>query len=322
MSAPAHGDGPILTVEGLSLSFPGLRDARVQVLDGVSFDVRRPETVALVGESGSGKSVTAPAIMGLGAEGSRIESGRILVGDRDLLAMDEAERRTFRGRRIAMIFQSPRASLNPLVKAGEQIARVVRLRTGESGRRARREAVELMDAVGIDDPQRRFNAYPHQLSGGMAQRVMIAMALAVRPELLIADEPTTALDVTIQKQIFDLLGDLQERYAMSVLLITHDLAVVAETSDRVVVLFRGRVVEAGPAQAIFDNPAHPYTRRLVRSILRADKRVALPEVAGLEAAELEEALAGDGRLDPVGDVPGHVAARSTAPAATPERERA
>jgi ABC-type dipeptide/oligopeptide/nickel transport system ATPase component len=301
-------DDAILTVDGLSLSFPGLRDARTTVLDGVSFDVRGQETVALVGESGSGKSVTALAIMGLGATGARIEGGRILVDDRDLLTMDEKERRTYRGRRIAMIFQSPRASLNPLLKAGDQIARVVRLRAGEGAKQARAEAIELMDAVGIDDPRRRYDAYPHQLSGGMAQRVMIAMALAVRPELLIADEPTTALDVTIQKQIFELLGDLQRRYSMSVLLITHDLAVVAETSDRVVVLLRGRVVEAGPAHAIFGAPAHPYTRRLVGSILRADRRVALPDASPVDAFDAGPGAADGGALRPVGDVPGHLAA--------------
>jgi ABC-type dipeptide/oligopeptide/nickel transport system ATPase component len=245
----------VLTVDNLTVSFPGLRDERHQVLDGVSFEVGRPETVALVGESGSGKSVTALSIMGLAPETARIDAGRIGTNGK-----------------LAMIFQSPRASLNPLVKAGDQIARVVRLRTGEGGKA---EAIELMEAVGIDDPERRYHAYPHQLSGGMAQRVMIAMALAIRPELLIADEPTTALDVTIQKQIFDLLGDLQRRYEMSILLITHDLAVVAETSDRVVVLYRGRVVESGPARDIFERPQHAYTQRLVASILRADRRVPL-----------------------------------------------
>jgi ABC-type dipeptide/oligopeptide/nickel transport system ATPase component len=254
-------EAPILTVDGLSVSFPGLREERTPVLEDVHFDVRRPETVALVGESGSGKSVTALSIMGLLPQTARLDGGRIKAGGR-----------------LAMIFQSPRSSLNPLVKAGDQIARVVGLRTGERAKRARDEAVELMEAVGIDDPERRYHSYPHQLSGGMAQRVMIAMALAVRPELLIADEPTTALDVTIQKQIFDLLDDLQRRFSMSVLLITHDLAVVAETSDRVVVLYRGRVVEAGPAREIFERPQHAYTQRLVASILRADKRVPLTAV--------------------------------------------
>jgi ABC-type dipeptide/oligopeptide/nickel transport system ATPase component len=243
----------VLTVDNLSVSFPGLRDERHQVVDGVSFEVGRPETVALVGESGSGKSVTALSIMGLLPDTARIDAGDIAADGK-----------------LAMIFQSPRASLNPLVKAGDQIARVVRLRGGEKS-----EAVELMEAVGIDDPERRYHAYPHQLSGGMAQRIMIAMALAIRPALLIADEPTTALDVTIQKQIFDLLGDLQKRYEMSVLLITHDLAVVAETSDRVVVLYQGRVVESGPARQIFERPQHEYTQRLVGSILRADRRVPL-----------------------------------------------
>jgi ABC-type dipeptide/oligopeptide/nickel transport system ATPase component len=246
----------VLKVTDLAVSFPGLRDDRHTVVDGVSFEVGRPETVALVGESGSGKSVTALSIMGLLPAAARIDGGDIEVDGR-----------------LAMIFQSPRTSLNPLVKVGDQIARVARLRGGKKA-----EAVELMEAVGIDDPERRYHAYPHQLSGGMAQRIMIAMALAIRPELLIADEPTTALDVTIQKQIFDLLGDLQRRYSMSVLLITHDLAVVAETSDRVVVLYEGRVVESGSAREIFERPQHEYTRRLVGSILRADRRVALEAV--------------------------------------------
>jgi ABC-type dipeptide/oligopeptide/nickel transport system ATPase component len=320
MSDERKDGKPILTVEDLSVSFPGLRDARSRVVDEVSFEVRRPETAALVGESGSGKSVTALSIMGLNAPAASIDTGRILVDDRDLLAMDEEERRDYRGRRIAMIFQSPRSSLNPLVKAGDQIARVVRLRTGAETRDAKEQAVELMEAVGIDDPKRRFHAYPHQLSGGMAQRVMIAMALAIRPELLIADEPTTALDVTIQKQIFELLADLQRRHSMSVLLITHDLGVVAETSDRVFVLFRGRVVETGPAQGIFDEPAHPYTRRLVASILRADERVALPNLPPIEAADPGEGPPGP--LQPVGSVPGHLAVASSLSAAATAKEQA
>jgi len=248
---------PLLQVRNLTTQF-GEGPRAVMAVNNVSFDVNAGETVAIVGESGSGKSVTALSIMGLLPETARIDAGTVKTEGR-----------------AAMIFQSPRASLNPLVKAGDQIARVVRLRSGETKKAARREAVELMDAVGIDDPDRRFHAYPHQLSGGMAQRVMIAMALAVRPDVLIADEPTTALDVTIQKQIFDLLGDLQQRFSMSMLLITHDLAVVAETSDRVVVLYEGRVVESGPARQIFERPEHAYTQRLVGSILRADKRVTL-----------------------------------------------
>jgi ABC-type dipeptide/oligopeptide/nickel transport system ATPase component len=307
---------PILSVEGLSLSFPGLRDDRVQVLDGVSFEVRKPETVALVGESGSGKSVTALAVMGVGAPTARVDGGRVALDGEDLLAMDDEARRAYRGKRIAMIFQSPRASLNPLLKAGHQIARVVRLRDGAGKAEAKREAIRLMDAVGIADAARRYDAYPHQLSGGMAQRAMIAMALALRPELLIADEPTTALDVTIQRQIFDLLGDLQQRFAMSVLLITHDLAVVAETSDRVVVLYRGRVVETGPVDAILTEPAHPYTQRLVGSILRADRRVETPRLPPLELIPTELRP-----LEAVGAVPGHLAVR-TEPAPAREEEHA
>ena len=276
---------PLLAVEGLSVSFPGLRDERVRVVDDVSFEVRRGETVALVGESGSGKSVTALAIAGLDAPAARVEGGRALLDGGDLLAMSDAERRTHRGTRIGMIFQSPRSSLNPLVRAGEHIARVVRLHRDLGRQEAREAAIELMDAVGIEDPGRRAQAYPHQLSGGMAQRVMIAMALAAEPELLIADEPTTALDVTIQAQIFDLLIELRERHAMSMLLITHDLAVVAETSDRVLVLYQGRLVESGSTRAIFDAPTHPYTQRLTRTILRADRRVEVPP----EAREWAEA---------------------------------
>ena len=267
---------PILAVEGLTVSFPGLREERVRVVDDVSFEVHRGETVALVGESGSGKSVSALAIAGLGAPAARVEGGRALLDGEDLLAMSDEEKRAYRGTRIGMIFQSPRSSLNPLVKVGEQIARVVRLHRRLDRKEARDAATELMDSVGIEDPGRRAQAYPHQLSGGMAQRVMIAMALAAEPELLIADEPTTALDVTIQAQIFDLLVDLRERHEMALLLITHDLAVVAETSDRVLVLYQGRLVESGSTRAIFEEPAHPYTQRLTRTILRADRRVEVP----------------------------------------------
>jgi len=266
----------LLRVEGLSVSFPALRGGRVQVLDRVALEVGKQETVALVGESGSGKTVTALSIMGLNHRAASVDAGRVLVDGRDLLAMGEEERRAYRGKRIGMIFQSPKASLNPLVKAGDQIARVVRLHRGVSEKRAREIAVGLMRAVGISDAPRRYHAYPHQLSGGMAQRVMIAMALSAEPELLIADEPTTGLDVTIQEQIFELLLELQERLKMSILLITHDLAIVAETSDRVVVMHGGHVVEVGPVEAIFEEPKHPYTQRLLGSVLRADRRVDVP----------------------------------------------
>jgi ABC-type dipeptide/oligopeptide/nickel transport system ATPase component len=299
---------PILEVDRLSVSFPGLRDERVRVVADVSFAVGRAETVALVGESGSGKSVTALALMGLGDPAARIEGGRVLVEGEDFLTKDEDERRALRGRRMAMIFQSPGTSLNPLVKAGEQIARVVRLHRGLERGASRAASLELMDSVGIDDPQSRYHAYPHQLSGGMAQRVMIAMALAAEPELLIADEPTTALDVTIQAQIFDLLLELRDRHHLSVLLITHDLAVVAETSDRVVVLYEGRVVETGPTKAIFEEPTHPYTRRLVGSILRADRRVEVAELPRLPEAAPGPDAGASAPLQPAGRMPGHLAA--------------
>jgi oligopeptide/dipeptide ABC transporter ATP-binding protein len=280
-------DAPLLSVDGLSVSFPALRGERLRVLDGVSFDVGHSETVALVGESGSGKTVTALAVIGLLDRRARVDGGRVLLDGRDVLALPEDEKRTVRGRRIGMIFQSPKASLNPLVKAGEQIARVVRLHRGLGGKESCEVAVDLMRSVGINDAPRRYHAYPHQLSGGMAQRVMIAMALSAEPELLIADEPTTGLDVTIQEQIFEVLLELQERLHMSVLLITHDLAVVAETCERVVVMHGGHVVEVGPAEAVFEQPGHPYTRRLLGSLLRADRRV---DVAGRRAGPSERIL--------------------------------
>jgi peptide/nickel transport system ATP-binding protein len=270
-------DGPgadsLLRVEDLSVSFPALRGERTSVLDRVSFEIGRQETVALVGESGSGKTVTALTVMGLNHPSASVDGGRILLEGSDLLEGGSGRRRDYRGTQIGMIFQSPKASLNPLVKAGAQIARVVRLHQGVSQRRAHEIAVGLMRSVGINDPERRYHAYAHQLSGGMAQRVMIAMALSSQPELLIADEPTTGLDVTIQEQIFELLLELKERLKMSILLITHDLALVAETSDRVVVMHGGHVVENGPVEAIFDEPRHPYTQRLVGSVLRADRRI-------------------------------------------------
>ena len=274
MSESTSPGGPLLEVDDLFLSFPDLRVGRTRVLDGVRFDVRASETLGVVGESGSGKTVTALSIMGLNAPQALIESGQIRLAGRDLLAMGDDEKRDYRGGRIGMIFQTPKASLNPLVKGGEQVARVVKLHQPHLSTKATRaRAVELLKAVGIHDAERRYGAYAHQLSGGMAQRIMIAMALAPEPELLIADEPTTGLDVTIQAQIFDLLLELQERLDMSIVLITHDLGLVAETCDRVVVMHGGHVVEIGPIRAIFDEPKHPYTRRLLGSVLRADRKV-------------------------------------------------
>jgi peptide/nickel transport system ATP-binding protein len=263
----------LLQVEELSLSFPALRGGRTQVLDSVSFDVSRSETLGLVGESGSGKTVTALSVLGLNDPRATIDGGRILLDGRDLLAMPESEKREYRGGRVGMIFQAPRTSLNPLLKVGRQVSRVVRHHRQVNDREARDIAIELLRAVGINDAARRYRSFPHQLSGGMAQRILIAMALAAEPELLIADEPTTGLDVTIQAQIFDLLLELEERLDMSMLLITHDLGLVAETCDRVAVMHGGHVVEIGPATAIFEEPKHPYTQRLLGTVLRADRRV-------------------------------------------------
>jgi peptide/nickel transport system ATP-binding protein len=279
-----RADEALLRVDDLSVSFPALRGERTLVLDRVSFEIGNKETVALVGESGSGKTVTALTVMGLNHPSAAVEDGRVVLDGRDILTGGTGSARDYRGTRIGMIFQAPKASLNPLVKAGHQIARVVRLHQGVSKTQAQEIAVELMRSVGINDADRRYHAYPHQLSGGMAQRVMIAMALSSQPSLLIADEPTTGLDVTIQEQIFELLLELKERLEMSILLITHDLALVAETSDRVVVMHGGHVVESGPVAAMFDEPKHPYTQRLVGSVLRADRRI---DVTALDRAPRE-----------------------------------
>jgi ABC-type dipeptide/oligopeptide/nickel transport system ATPase component len=262
----------VLEVQNLCLSFPGLRGGRVQILDNVSFEVGRRETVGLVGQSGSGKTMTALSIMRLNPPTSTIDGGRVLLEGKDLLLSRGGKPPLYRGKRIGMIFQSPVSSLNPLIKVGKQIARVLQLHRDASSDEAKDLSVEFMKSAGINDADRRWHAYPHQLSGGMAQRVMIAMALAPEPEILVADEPTTALDVTIQDQIFELLLELQERMHMSILLITHDLAVVAETCDRVVVMNEGRVVEIGSVETIFEQPRDPYTRGLVGSALRPDKR--------------------------------------------------
>jgi peptide/nickel transport system ATP-binding protein len=239
----------------------------VRAVDGVSFEIPRRGTVGVVGESGCGKSVTALSIMRLIASPpGRIASGQIRYGGRDLLALPAAEMRAIRGNRIAMIFQEPMTSLNPVFTVGDQVGEAVRLHQRKSRRDARRIAIEMFRLVGIPSPEERVDAYPHQLSGGMRQRVMIAMALACKPDLLIADEPTTALDVTIQAQILDLLRSLQAELGMSILLITHDLGVVAETCDEVIVMYAGRVVEQAPAEQLFAHPRHPYTAGLLRSV--------------------------------------------------------
>jgi oligopeptide/dipeptide ABC transporter ATP-binding protein len=262
----------LLEVKDLRTSFH-TEEGVARAVDGVSFEVDRGEVLGVVGESGCGKSVTALSIMRLVQEPGRIAAeSRILFDGRDLTEISEREMRDVRGNDIAMIFQEPMTSLNPVYPVGDQISESLRLHRGMDRKAARARAVELLRLVGIPLPQRRVDEYPHQLSGGMRQRVMIAMGLANEPDLLIADEPTTALDVTIQAQILELLLELRQRLGMGVMLITHDLGVVAEVCDRVVVMYAGQVVEEGPVGEIFARPAHPYTQGLLAAVPRPDQR--------------------------------------------------
>jgi peptide/nickel transport system ATP-binding protein len=256
-------------------------------VDGVSFEIAPRTTLGVVGESGCGKSVTALSIMRLVAAPGRITGGTVRYGGRDLLALRPAEIRAIRGNRIAMIFQEPMTSLNPVFTVGDQVGEAVRQHRGASRREARGVAIEMFRLVGIPSPEDRVDAYPHQLSGGMRQRVMIAMALACKPDLLIADEPTTALDVTIQAQILELLRSLQRELGMSILLITHDLGVVAETCDDVIVMYAGRIVERARTEVLFAEPRHHYTVGLLRSMpsygegTPAGERTRLVEIKGM-----------------------------------------
>jgi peptide/nickel transport system ATP-binding protein len=260
----------ILEVRDLQTQFATL-DGVVRAVDGVSFDLARGETLGIVGESGCGKSVTALSILRLiPPETGRIVSGSIRFEDQELTTLSEEAMKRLRGHRISMIFQEPMTSLNPVLTVGTQIAENVTRHLGVSKKVARERAREMLDLVRIADPGRRLDEYPHQLSGGMRQRVMIAMALSCDPQVLIADEPTTALDVTIQAQILDLMLDLKEKTGTAIVLITHDLGVVAETTQRVVVMYAGRKVEEAPVEALFDDPLHPYTRGLMRAIPRLD----------------------------------------------------
>lgn len=267
MGDPAlAADAPLLSLQNLQTHF-FTEDGVVRSVDGVSYDVAPGEVLGVVGESGCGKSVTALSIMGLIPNPpGRVVGGRIEFEGQNLLDLGEREMRKIRGNRISMIFQEPMTALNPVFTVGEQVIEAAVLHQGLSKAEARRKAVEMFDLVGIPSPDQRVDEYPHQLSGGMKQRVMIAMALICRPKLLIADEPTTALDVTIQAQILDLLGDLQRELGMSVILITHDLGVVAETAHRVAVMYAGRIIEFSDVKTVFENPKHPYTRGLFRSL--------------------------------------------------------
>ncbi len=259
---------PILQVQQLKTYFY-LTEGVVPAVEEVSFDLFRGETLGLVGESGSGKSVTALSILRLVPDPpGKIVGGTILFEGKNLLALPEKEMRKIRGNRISMIFQEPMTSLNPVLTIGEQIAEGIVLHENVGKKEAMRQAVEMLRKVEIPAPERRIREYPHQLSGGMRQRVMIAMALAMRPDILIADEPTTALDVTIQRQILDLIRKLQEEIGMAVLLITHNLGIIAETAQRVVVMKEGRVVETADVFSLFEKPQHPYTQQLLAAVPR------------------------------------------------------
>ena len=270
-SRPVAGE-PLLRVHNLRTYFhTGGGIARA--VDGVSFDIHAGETVGMVGESGCGKSVTALSLLRLVDPPGRIEpDSRIEFEGKDLLSLDEEGIRRLRGNRIAMVFQEPMTALNPVFTIGDQVAEVARVHSDMGRKAAWERAIEMLNLVGIPDPRERAKSYPHQLSGGMRQRVLIAMALVMNPSLLIADEPTTALDVTIQAQILELLADLQQRLGLAVLLITHDLGVVAEVTSRVLVMYGGQIVERAPVRELFRDPRHPYTRGLLEAMPRLGRQ--------------------------------------------------
>jgi len=269
---------PLLQVKNLRTSF-FTPEGEVRAVDDVSFEVDEGKTLGLVGESGCGKSVTSLSIMRLvPSPPGRIVGGQVLFGGRDLLKLDKEQMRRVRGNDISMVFQEPMTSLNPVFTVGDQIMEAIRLHQGSDKREARSRAIEMLRLVKIADPEERIDVYPHQLSGGMRQRVMIAMALSCNPKLLIADEPTTALDVTIQAQILDLMKELQQKLGMALLLITHDLGVVAEQADEVAIMYAGKIVEEAAPDAIFSRPLHPYTLGLLNSV---------PGIGGVKKKRLE-----------------------------------
>jgi peptide/nickel transport system ATP-binding protein len=284
---PTEG-APLLRVDGLRTHFH-TRDGTVRAVDGVSFDLARGETLCIVGESGCGKSVTALSILGLlPMPPGAIEGGQILLEGEDLTQASEQRMREIRGNQISMIFQEPMTSLNPVMRIGDQIAEALLLHQNMSKSEARDRVREMLNLVQIAEADRRIDEYPHQMSGGMRQRVMIAMALACNPKVLVADEPTTALDVTIQAQILNLMIDLKERLGTAIIMITHDLGVVAETAQRVVVMYAGKKVEQADVEDLFAHPMHPYTRGLLKSIPSANK------------------LRGDGSENELHEIPGLV----------------
>ncbi|GGT10165.1 ABC transporter ATP-binding protein [Streptomyces kurssanovii] len=272
MSAEPDTPGRLLDVRDLHVEFR-TRDGVARAVNGVNYTVDAGETLAVLGESGSGKSVTAQAVMGiLDMPPGRITGGEILFRGQDLLTMREDERRKIRGAGMAMIFQDALSSLNPVLSVGDQLGEMFVVHQGLSRKDAKARAVELMDRVRIPAAKERVGQYPHQFSGGMRQRIMIAMALSLEPDLIIADEPTTALDVTVQAQVMDLLAELQRELDMGLILITHDLGVVADVADKIAVMYAGRIVETAPVHDIYSAPAHPYTKGLLESIPRLDQK--------------------------------------------------
>ncbi|MFI0504946.1 ABC transporter ATP-binding protein [Streptomyces albogriseolus] len=262
----------LLEVRDLHVEFR-TRDGVAKAVNGVTYGVDEGETLAVLGESGSGKSVTAQAVMGiLDTPPGRVTGGEVVFQGRDLLTLKEEERRRIRGAEMAMVFQDALSALNPVLTVGDQLAEMFTVHRGMSRKDARAKAVELMDRVRIPAARERVRQYPHQFSGGMRQRIMIAMAIALEPALIIADEPTTALDVTVQAQVMELLAELQREYRMGLILITHDLGVVADVADRIAVMYAGRIVESAPVHDIYKAPAHPYTRGLLDSIPRLDHK--------------------------------------------------
>ncbi|MCW0236250.1 MAG: ABC transporter ATP-binding protein [Ferrovibrio sp.] len=293
---------PLLSVTDLRIALQTARGP-AEAVRGISFELNKGETLGIVGESGSGKSLTALALMGLLPDGAAT-AGQVRYAGRNLLAADEQELCTLRGNRLAMIFQEPMTSLNPLHRIGDQIAEPLQLHLGMSRQQARERVIDLLDRVGIPNPRSRLDAYPHQMSGGQRQRVMIAMALACDPDILIADEPTTALDVTIQGQILDLIRRLVDDSGMALVLISHDLGVIAETVDRVLVMYAGRAVETGPVREVFARMAHPYARGLFSAMPRIaagqpHPRPQLPTIPGIvpDLHDLPKACAFADRCD-------------------------
>ncbi|MEX2273896.1 MAG: ABC transporter ATP-binding protein [Vicinamibacterales bacterium] len=274
------GHPPLLTIDDLTVEFPSAKTA-LRAVDGVSFHIDRGETLGLVGESGSGKSMTALAVIGLVPAPGRIVTGSVRFNGAEITVMRERELRRIRGAGIGFVFQEPMTALNPVFTIGSQLKETLAVHDVATGKAADRKAAELLEAVRLPDPERRLRDYPHQLSGGQRQRALIAMALACNPALLVADEPTTALDVTVQAEILDLLRGLKSQFGLSLLLITHDLGVVAETADRVAVMYAGRIIEQSPVAELFADPLHPYTRGLLASMPGQEKGRHLRAIPGV-----------------------------------------